>query len=122
MKHKIIVLDDNESILTVADDALTNAGFSVTTSSDSLNLHELLSGSTYDLLITDIFIPKKDGIDILTEVKENWPTMKVIAMSGGSELGDILSIAKELGADQILYKPFTLAELITKTKEVLILS
>ena len=117
-KKKIIVLDDDTTILEVTKDALENEGYDVTIISNSLNLTEYLTKTEYDLLITDIYMPFKEGIEIIQEVPKISPGTKIIAMSGGMGYGDILTIAKGLGSDRVLYKPFKVEELIETTESV----
>ena len=71
-------------------------------------------------------MPIKDGLETTTELKQRWPTLKIIAMSGGpgratiTDLGDdLLYVAKEFGADISLQKPFELTKLVSTVKNLL---
>jgi DNA-binding NtrC family response regulator len=116
---KIIVLDDNQAILTITQDTLQNAGHDVTTICDSARINDLLSCQKYDLLITDIFMPDKEGLEVITYAKATYPDLKIIVMSGVFSFGDILSVALELGAKDKLLKPFTISELLTIVEQTL---
>ena len=74
-----------------------------------------------DLVITDIFMPGHDGIEVLLELRKAFPTLKVIAMSGGDGRGvlNLLEDAELLGADRTIPKPFTPGELIAAVNDVL---
>ena len=63
----------------------------------------------YDLIITDILMPKKEGLETLREIREEFPNIGIIAISGGGRLGnmDFLFAAGLLGADSVLAKPFS---------------
>jgi YesN/AraC family two-component response regulator len=77
-----------------------------------LGLEQLKTG-TFDLVITDIIMPEMEGVETLMTVREQYPNVKVITMSGGGRTGniDFLSAAEKLGASAILHKPFTLGSL-----------
>jgi CheY-like chemotaxis protein len=66
------------------------------------------------VVITDIFMPHQDGIDVLREIKSLTNAPRVVVISGGSPRMqlDFLEIAQKLGADSILYKPFTRGQLL----------
>ena len=115
----ILVLDDNQDILTIAQDAIQNAGHDVTTLCDSARVNDLLSCQKYDLLITDIFMSKKEGLEVIAYAKENYPDLKIIVMSGVFTFGDILAVALELGANNKLLKPFTISELLAVVEQTL---
>ena len=61
-----------------------------------------------DLVITDIFMPEKDGIETIVEIRKTWPKVKIIAISGGGAAHDLayLNHAKDLGADETMPKHF----------------
>jgi DNA-binding response OmpR family regulator len=72
-----------------------------------------------DLVITDMFMPEKDGFETIVELRKQFPTVSIIAISGKDSVTDILSIAHILGAAEVLQKPFTAAQLLTATDKVL---
>jgi DNA-binding NtrC family response regulator len=73
-----------------------------------------------DLVITDIIMPEKTGLDVITELKRDYPDVKIIAMSGGARAGTkLLNMAQTLGAHKTLKKPFTRETLIAAIQEVL---
>ena len=74
-----------------------------------------------DLVITDIFMPNRDGIEVVIELKRSCPRTKVIAMTGGGErrMMEIASPAKLLGADHILHKPFESESLLAAVNAAL---
>ena len=117
--QKVIILDDDSMILEISKVTLQNAGYEVITIDNSLELNHYLSQDYYDLLITDIFMPNKEGMEIIQEVKEVYPSMKIIAMSGSVGYGDVLTVAKNLGSHQILSKPFSCQDLVDVVKETL---
>lgn len=74
-----------------------------------------------DLVITDIVMPGKEGIEVITELRRLHPQLKILAISGGGRVGskDYLSIATFLGAAKVLAKPFTAQELVAAINELL---
>ena len=74
-----------------------------------------------DLVITDIVMPGKEGIEVITELRRRHPQLKILAISGGGRVGskDYLSIATFLGAAKVLEKPFSNAELRAAISELL---
>ena len=105
---RILVIDDNELLRSAVVTMLTRAGFSVEDTSDGKAGIAMFHKNPPDLVITDIFMPDKDGIEIIKALKHSRPQTKIIAMTGGGErhLIDIASAAKFLGADDVLHKPF----------------
>ena len=83
-------------------------------------LKKLLKIPGIELIITDIIMPEKEGIEIIREVKKKYPHMKIIAISGGGRIGahSYLNLAKSLGADQILEKPFSKTDLVNLIKKI----
>ncbi|MCH8237326.1 MAG: response regulator [Proteobacteria bacterium] len=68
----------------------------------------------FDLVITDIIMPEKEGVETIVELKQLHPSLKIIAISGGGRTRnmDFLKLAKQFGADSILAKPFSEDELM----------
>jgi YesN/AraC family two-component response regulator len=73
------------------------------------------------IVITDIIMPDKEGIEMITELKRDYPRIKIIAMSGGGRSGpqNYLEMAKHLGASRTLAKPFKHSDLIGAVQELL---
>jgi DNA-binding response OmpR family regulator len=116
----ILLVDDDPLLCKTVAAALQTEGHQVTQARDGAKaLHEF-THARHDLVITDIFMPERDGLETIIAVRELEPAVPVIAMSGQS--GDstlYLHVAKKLGAQHILPKPFTLEELLGKTRMVL---
>ncbi|MFP6711033.1 MAG: response regulator [Rhodospirillales bacterium] len=76
---------------------------------DGVDRIEMQKQQHFDLIITDILMPRKEGLETLQEIKSEFPETGVIAISGGGRLGnvDFLSAAELLGADAVLAKPFS---------------
>lgn len=72
-----------------------------------------------DLVITDIFMPEKDGIEVIMELRRDFPKLLIIAMSGNPAGMNLLNITQKLGVARILEKPFQPGELLTTVEDVL---
>jgi CheY-like chemotaxis protein len=105
---RIFVIDDEPLIRSTVVTILTREGFSIEEASDSVAGIAMFHKNSPDVVITDIFMPNKDGIEIIMELKRLCPRTKVIAMTGGGQtrMMEIASAAQILGADHILHKPF----------------
>ncbi|MES2696217.1 MAG: response regulator, partial [Verrucomicrobiota bacterium] len=73
-----------------------------------------LASGQIDLVLTDLLMPDRDGLEVITALRVNQPTLPVVAMSGGGELPATLylKLARQLGAKAILEKPFTNEQLL----------
>ncbi|MBF0141228.1 MAG: response regulator [Magnetococcales bacterium] len=107
---RILIIDDDQSILDFLRECLEKDGYQVNEAVDGKQAALCYRINPADLVITDIFMPVQDGLELIVELKINFPKIKIIAISGGAqtmsaELG--LRITKFLGAVQQLEKPFT---------------
>ncbi len=123
MTKKILVVDDEPSILSGIHDLLKIAfeESEIFCAEDGLKATQLLEHTQVDLIITDILMPEKEGLETITEVREKYPQIKIIAMSGGGKTGrmNFLQMAKELGASAVIDKPFDPSELIQTVRRLL---
>jgi DNA-binding NtrC family response regulator len=110
---RVLLIDDEQMVRKIVRKMLERSSHEVTEAENGrLGLEQLKTG-TFDLVITDIIMPEMEGVETLLTVREQYPSVKVIAMSGGGRTGniDFLSAAEKLGASAILHKPFTLGSL-----------
>ena len=117
----ILVVDDEPVILRVVCTQLREAGHEVTAAADGAEALKLSCKSPFDLVITDLIMPDKEGIETIMALRRQSPTTKIIAISGGgwNSGKDYLVIARALGAQRTLAKPFTKAELLAAVAGVL---
>ena len=118
---EILIIDDEPGVLGVLRRILETAGHSVTDAPNGEVALRQFEGKPADLVITDIFMPKMDGIEFLVHLRTAFPDARVLAMSGGGLLSrdQALSDASLLGADQILQKPFNRQDLLEAVDRVL---
>ena len=117
---RILVIDDQESIRRVVRRALEQDGHEVFDASDGEVGMEILESQSFDVVITDIFMPGQDGIVTLRQVRKRFPKVKVIVISGGDSTGmmDLREDAELLGAVKSLQKPFNAREIMDVVKSV----
>ena len=127
---RIIVIDDEEDIRDVLREVLERAGFDVETASNSDDGLELLRDHGADLVITDIIMPGKDGVDTVYDIRMEFPNTRIIVISGGGNVTPMeyepiaikttayLASASAAGADVTLTKPFDRGELLDAVKEL----
>jgi len=120
-KCRILVIDDEKGVCSTLRDMLEDAGYEVITAADGQEGLTLFETHGADLVITDILMPHKEGIETIVELRRRVPQVKIIAMSGGGRTRnlDFLLISEKLGADATLPKPFTLDGVLKIVQEVL---
>ena len=121
-KARILVVDDDAGIRRALVEILTRAGHEVTQASGGAEACRISHEAALDLVIVDLFMPEKDGIETILELRTFAPGMPIIAMSGGGadEGGfDLLSAAELLGAALSIEKPFTPAQILEVVRKAL---
>lgn len=117
----ILLIDDDEIVLESIAIGLEENGHQVTQASDGREGLHHFDNNRFELVITDIIMPEKEGIETILEIKRRDKNSKVIAISGGGRTAakDYLRIAGNLGADQTLEKPFTITALLGLIEKML---
>lgn len=118
---RILIADDDPQILEMLQTILIRDGHQVVTATDGKTARSLYEAEPFDLLVTDIVLPEKEGLDLIMELDERFPDLKAIAISGGDHIEPTyyLELASILGAQQTLSKPFTPDEFLQKVRQVL---
>jgi CheY-like chemotaxis protein len=115
----ILLVDDSESIRAQLAKVLSGGGYAVLTAADGKLAIGLLQTQQVDLVVTDIFMPEADGLEVLIALQKMPERPPVIAMSSKTGSMDMLRSAKILGAKKILRKPFPPDELLQHAKALL---
>lgn len=110
---KILLIDDDPHLQMTLKIGLTRSGYDVLVAGDGEQGLKLLRDNRIDILITDIMMPGKEGIETIIDVRKLYPDIKILAISGGGQSGNItfLNMAKKFGAAGTLAKPFTVKAL-----------
>lgn len=119
---RILVIDDNPEFRIILETHLAGAGHDVLTARDGDHGIEMIEqNADVALVLTDILMPQRDGVEVLRTVKRRWPALPVIALSGGGWIGaeQLLGMAERLGADHVLQKPVTRETLLNTVNEAL---
>jgi two-component system chemotaxis response regulator CheY len=118
---RILVIDDDSLIRETLRRMLEGAGHEVAEAEDGAAGLKAVSAQRPDLVVTDIYMPGKEGIETIRELRQIVPGLKIIAMSGSSWSSghDALSSAKLLGADRTLPKPFRREQLLASIRDCL---
>lgn len=114
MPH-ILIIDDDDTIREILMIALVKAGYVVNQAENGQIGINRFCEDLPDLIITDIFMPEKDGIETIIDIRKDFPFIKIIAMSGGGQMQygrEYLNYAMKFGANSILQKPFKLKEML----------
>ena len=106
---KILVFDDEPAILLMIKKMLERAGHEVEVATNGKEGMELFEKNKPDLLITDIIMPEKEGLETIFELRRKYQDLKIVAISGGGRIGPdgYLPGAKLLGADAVFTKPLS---------------
>ena len=119
---QILVIDDDDLVRESLQILLEDRGHQVTTAENGkIGMKHFLQRS-FDLIITDIFMPEKEGYETLAEIRANNPSVKILVISGGgrdTEQQHYLEQAELLGANASLAKPFLTSELLDRISELL---
>ena len=117
---RILVIDDDDLLRGVIVTTLTQAGHTVYPASDGREGSDLFHAAPTDLVLTDIIMPGREGIETIVQLRQEHPHLPIVAMSGGSTNSKFyLNIASRLGASCILAKPFSPDELLSVIASVL---
>jgi CheY-like chemotaxis protein len=117
----VLVLEDNDAYRTLISEVFEQAGFEVCSESNGRRVATILSQRRIDLIITDLSMPERDGIETLSDLRYTHPRLPVIAISGDVPLNThlYLTLAEKLGAARVLAKPFKMDQLLTAAREAI---
>ena len=117
----ILVVDDERLGLKVLSKMLRAGGHGVTETANGQQALSYLEHHLVDVVVTDIIMPKKDGLETIPEIRRRYPKTRIIAISGGARPSGpgVLTTARTLGADGILAKPFRQKALLDLVDELM---
>jgi len=114
---KILLIEDEEKVAGFIQRGLQAEGFSVDVASDGERGERKLRRQTYDLLILDLLLPKKDGFEIIKSLRTDKSPIPILVLTARSATEDIVK-GLELGADDYLVKPFAFSELVARLRSL----
>lgn len=112
---RILVVDDEELARFTMREILEGAGHEVEEAKNGAQGISLQRSRRFDVVVTDIIMPEKEGVQTIIELRQEFPSLPIIAISGGGRTRnlDFLKIAEQYGAKKILPKPFSEEELLS---------
>ncbi len=118
---RVLVIDDDEQVRALLYEILDRAGFEVIEATNGGEALQLYRTRPTDLVITDLIMPEKEGVETILELRREFPQARVIAISGGGRNNsrDYLPIARQLGARHTLAKPFSRQEILDAVRDTL---
>jgi YesN/AraC family two-component response regulator len=118
---KILIIDDETAIAMMLKKMVEKAGHEAKTAINGNEGLAMFETFHPDLLITDIVMPDKEGLELIFELRRKNPVLKIIAISGGGrfQYDGYLNSAKHLGANRVFHKPLDLKELMNSIAELL---
>jgi CheY-like chemotaxis protein len=129
--QRILVIDDERDVRDSVKCVLDLAGYEVLTADNAAEALEQLGRTQMDLVITDIIMPKMNGVQAIESIRKAFPLVRIVAISGGGNFGvagyqptalatnAYLRSAEEAGAHVVLTKPFELDDLIEVVERLL---
>ena len=115
----ILIIDDNQTVRRLLRQVLEGVGYSVVDASNGREGLSRFRQDPTDLVITDILMPDKDGLETILELRREFPDVKIIAFTGETGQGNFLDVAKLLGANRTLTKPFDVVALRETVQDLL---
>ena len=117
----ILLVDDDSAFRKVQQRVLEREGYRVIPAEDGGRALGILECESVDLVLTDLLMPKKEGIEMIREISARWPDLSVVAMSGGGRGGVVsyLEISRAMGVKGTLAKPFSCDELLSEVAHCL---
>lgn len=117
----VLIIDDDPALRDSVRRTLRKERYTVLEATDGREGIKIATANPVDLILIDLFMPGKEGLETIAELHRAYPALKVIAMSGGGTKGfvDLLDVAKSMGAQRVLAKPFSREELLGTVEALL---
>jgi DNA-binding NtrC family response regulator len=108
----VLIVEDDEPLARVMRRSLESLGHEVVQASDGKSALDHFFKREFDLVVTDILMPEKDGLELIPQIRKTKPGVRMLAVSGGGQVGpnSYLVAAKALGAHETLAKPFSMED------------
>jgi DNA-binding response OmpR family regulator len=118
---RILLVDDEKNVRFTLAKALKNHHHEVFEAGDGNEALKLLQETEIDLVVTDIIMPNREGLETIQEIRMNWPDVKIVAISGGGRVrnAEFLKVARKMGADTVLKKPFSMNAFTDEVRKLL---
>jgi len=114
---KILIIDDNVMVRKLIRNIFRNEGYDIEEAENGIEGLEMVKQEPFHLIITDILMPKMEGLELIIHLKRDFPKIKIIAISGGKPY--YLYMAKKLGIEGVFTKPVDPNELLKAVKRII---
>lgn len=118
----VLIADDEDSISALVQICVTAEGHQAICVTGAREAKEAMARQKFDLVITDVLMPDGDGLDLITQLRKVQPAARVLAISGGGrfmEGNDCLKMARGLGANAVVMKPFNREQLLSGMEQAM---
>ncbi len=118
---RILVVDDDQDVREMLRQMLERAGYGVSIATNGPEALAEYRGAPADLIVTDIVMPEKEGLETILELRKDFPEVKIIAISGGGRLGpqNYIEMAAAFGAQRTFTKPLDRKEFLAAVSELI---
>lgn len=123
MNKRIFVVDDDSNIRGLIQKRLTQCGYDVFEVGDGAEALSWFDTNQADLAIIDVLLPEMNGVELAYQINHRFPTMPILAISGGNDLISkelCLKLIKKVGVTEAIEKPFDLENLVAKVNDLLL--
>ncbi len=118
MGARVLVIDDEAIVRVSCERVLKPEGYDVVVTSRGDEAIELLEKENFDIVLTDLKMPDMDGLEVLKTIKQKWPDIQVIIITGYGTISTAVQAIK-LGAYEYIEKPFTPEDILKVVREAL---
>jgi len=115
MPRRILLVEDEPGLRLTLSDRLTSEGYEIATARDGDEGFERATGERFDLVILDVMLPKRSGLDVCRDLRQRGSDVPVLMLTARGQLADRV-VGLKLGADDYLTKPFEIAELLARVE------
>jgi CheY-like chemotaxis protein len=114
---RVLVMDDEADTRIFLEDILQAAGYQVVLAGDGAEGMQRYNSEPTDLALIDLFMPNREGLETIREIRKRAPDFPIIAISGDSLAECLLQVARRIGANDVLQKPFSPEQLLASVKK-----
>ena len=98
MKQRLLIVDDESAIRILLKTLLEREGFEIQEASDAATLREVFAGPQPDVILLDLKLPDSDGLDLLPQIKKQWPTSEIIVLTGHATIDAAVSMSLQIAS------------------------
>jgi len=116
--RRVLLVEDHKGLVLTLTDRLSAEGYVVTSAGDGLTGERMAAGNAFDVIVLDVMLPKKNGFDVIRDLRKQGVTTPVLMLTARGQLNEKV-VGLKLGADDYLTKPFEMLELLARLESLL---